>query len=381
MTEVRVLIENYWINKVTNKELYFKIKKALPKFRKFFTEQLGWRVIVNERIIKLEKMPAYAESFMGINTFKDVRDYCILCALLTFLEDKEDNEQFLLSELVDMIEIQLKEFIDVDWTKFVQRKSLIRAMQYAEHKGMLIVYEGSSDNLSSSMDTEILYENTGLSRYFATSFSRDISEYTSYRDFETEQIQDVDSDRGYYRINRVYRQLVSSPVMYWEEPDDQDYLYVKNQRQWVQKYLDGNLGGELHIHKNGAFFVMDENDCFGSKHPRDAMISELVLIICAEIRNEVADGSLKRGIDDSINIKKSRFSNIIAHSKEKYDSAWSKEYREMELDKLIAEVVDYMEQWMMLKIDNNEFMLYPAIGKFVGKYPKDFKVKGVDENE
>jgi hypothetical protein len=56
--------------------------------------------------------------------------------------------------------------------------------------------------------------------------------------------------------------------MYWKENDDQDSIYVKNQRQWVQKNLDDNLGGQLHLHKNAVFFVMDEDDCFGGKHPQ-----------------------------------------------------------------------------------------------------------------
>lgn len=381
MNEVRTLIENYWINKAADKELYNKTKREITKYRRFVTELLGWRLINNERILKIEKIPAHAEPFMGINEFTDVRDYCILCSLLMFLEDKEDNEQFLLSELVDMIEVQLREYMDVDWTKFVQRKSLIRALQFAEKKGMLDVYEGSSENLSGSIEHEVLYENTGLSRYFATSFNYDISEFESYHDFEVEQLQEVETDRGHFRINRVYRQLVSAPAMYWKENDDQDSIYVKNQRQWVQKNLDDNLGGQLHLHKNAAFFVMDEDDCFGSKHPRDAMIAELVLIVCAEIRSRVNEGVLFKEQDECVKVSKQQFVSLINLCKGKYDSAWSKEYREMNLDKLVEEIILYMENWMLLSKSEEGMVLYPAIGKIVGRYPRDFKAKEVAEDE
>ena len=104
MNEIRALLENYWINKAENKELYYKVRREITKPPRFITEQLGWRLINNERIIKLEKIPAHAESFMGIDDFVDVRDYCILCIILMCLEDNEDNEQFLLSELIDMLE-------------------------------------------------------------------------------------------------------------------------------------------------------------------------------------------------------------------------------------------------------------------------------------
>ena len=65
MNEIRTLLENYWINKAENKELYYKVRREIAKPPRFITEQLGWRLINNERIIKLEKIPAHAESFMG----------------------------------------------------------------------------------------------------------------------------------------------------------------------------------------------------------------------------------------------------------------------------------------------------------------------------
>ena len=55
---------------------------------------------------------------MGIAAFSDVMDYCFLCAVLMFLEDKEEEERFLLSELIAFVEVQLKEAISIDWTQF-----------------------------------------------------------------------------------------------------------------------------------------------------------------------------------------------------------------------------------------------------------------------
>lgn len=381
MNDARSLFENYWINKATDRELYNKAKRELAKYSRFIREQLGWKLINNERILKIEKIPAYAQAFMGIIEFTDIRDYCILCALLIFLEDKEENEQFLLSEMVDMIEVRLKEYMEVDWTKFVQRKSLIRALQYAEQKGMLDVYEGSSDSLSAGIGDEILYENTGLSRYFATTFNYDIARFESYRDFEIVQLQEVEADRGHYRINRVYRQLAVAPAMYWTENDDQDSIYVKNQRQWVQKYMDDNLGGHLHLHKNAAFFVMEEDDCYGEKHPKDAMLTELVLLICKEIRCKVGRGVIRREQDECIKLNREQLKNLILSCKEKYGSAWSKEYREMEPDRLVEQASSYMENWMLLSRNGDDITIFPAAGKIIGQYPKDYEIKEEAKDE
>ena len=44
-------------------------------------------------------------------------------------EDKEENNQFLLSDLIRYIETVISKYIEVDWTSFSQRKSLVRLLQ------------------------------------------------------------------------------------------------------------------------------------------------------------------------------------------------------------------------------------------------------------
>ena len=142
MSEVRTLFENFWICKDTDKETYYKVKRDIPQFQRFVREQLGWKLVHTENLLKLEKRPAHAEAFMGIGEFTDIRDYCILCVALMYLEDMPEQEQFLLSELIDYVETQLKGYMSIDWTSFSQRKSLVRVLQYMEKLQMLRVYEG-----------------------------------------------------------------------------------------------------------------------------------------------------------------------------------------------------------------------------------------------
>ena len=99
MSEITALVENYWICREQDRELYNKVKRDIPTFQKFAREQLGWKLLNHERFLKLEKIPAHAEGFMGIQEFQEVRDYVILCIVLMYLEDKEEGEQFLCRSL------------------------------------------------------------------------------------------------------------------------------------------------------------------------------------------------------------------------------------------------------------------------------------------
>ncbi len=383
MNEVRTLLEQFWIARETDRETYFRVKRDLPRFRKFIQEQLGWRLIQNEKLLKLEKIPAHAECFMGITEFQEVRDYCILCVVLIFLEDKEEQEQFLLSELVDFISLHLKRVMEVDWNSFSQRKSLVRALQYAEGKGMLKVYEGSSDHLSEGIGQEVLYENTGLSRYFAVGFMKDISEFQSWKDFEKESGEEgmqPDTDRVRSRVNRIYRQLAVCPAMYWDGNEDADALYLKNQRQWVERYLEANLGGRLDVHKNAAFWMLEEDDTYGLVHPREAMLPELVSLVCSEIRHR-ASGENTRQEGEKIRLTELQLDKLILRCRRKWSDAWSKEYREMDEERLLQNVKEYMRNWMMLEQDGSHVWILPAAAKTSGFYPNDFKIKRGEDGE
>ena len=372
MNEVRTLLEEFWICKATDKETYYRVKRGIPEFQKFIREQLGWKLVHTENLLKLEKRPAHAEPFMGIGTFTDIRDYCILCVVLMYLEDKEEQEQFLLSELIDYVETQLKQYMEIDWTSFTQRKSLVRVLQYMEELQMLRVYEGRSEAFGAEAGQEVLYENTGYSKYFATSFPTDISGYESWQDFEKTDFDEVLEDRGAVRINRVYRQLAVCPAMYWKENEDADALYLKNQRKWVSKYLQKNLGGNLDIYKNAAFFTLEDRDGYGVVHPRDAMLPEAVLLLCAKLQQELTAGKIRKEENERIVMEKSRFAKLLLDCRNEWQMGWSKEFREMEEEKLLDAILTYMKDWMMLEEKGEQIVILPGAGRLAGRYPEDF---------
>ena len=309
---------------------------------------------------------------MGISEFTEIRDYCILCAVLMYLEDKEEQEQFLLSELIDYVETQLKSVMAIDWTSFSQRKSLVRVLQYMERLQMLRVYEGKSEAFSQEAGQEVLYENTGYSKYFATTFPTDISEYKSWQDFEKSDFEELSENRGAVRIHRVYRQLSVCPSFFWEGNEDADALYLKNQRQWVGKYLQENLGGNLEIYKNTAFLTLDADDCYGLVHPRDAMLSEAVLLVCAKIREKEECGEFTKTDRECIELSAVEFEKLMEECRKQNIEAWSKEFREMDKEKLTETVLEYMKNWMMIKKAGDRLTLMPSAARLAGFYSEDF---------
>ena len=210
----------------------------------------------------------------------------------------------------------------------------------------------------------------------SSSFTTDISGYESWKDFEKTDFEEFEENRGSRRINRVYRQLAVCPALYWDSTEDADALYLKNQRQWVGRYLRENMGGNLEIYRNAAFFALEADDCYGTVHPREAQISESVLLICAEIQRRLEEGNIELQEDECIAMPESTFRDIIVGSRRKWKDAWSKEYGEMDEDRLVETILKYMEDWMMADRRENQIVILPAVGRLAGQYPADYKGGG-----
>ncbi|MDD3335275.1 MAG: TIGR02678 family protein [Eubacteriales bacterium] len=376
MNEFRRLLDRFWVTRLDDKELYYDLKRRLSDYESIVNEQLGWNLISNEMVIKLEKTPPRSMPWMGVQEFSETLDYCLLCALLLYLSDLEDGQQFLLSSLTEAVKAYLEKVQPIDWTRFPHRKSLVRVLRYAQQIQLIIAYDGSSDGFGSSQEQEVLYENTGLSRYYAVHFGRDISACQSAQDFESFSWEG-DSDRGRQRVHRVYRQLALCPALYWSSQDHADYDYVKNQRQWVSHYLEDTLGGELQIHKNGAFFVVDSEDRFGLCHPRNTILSDVVLLLCSQIREKVRAGSLLPMADDRIVFTRTEFNQELDECRCTFSKGWGSQIRDMSDEALQQAVIDYMLGWMLLESQEDAVVLLPAAGEWVGHYSKRYL--GIEE--
>ncbi len=382
MNAISLLLDNYWIIRDLNKEDYYQIKNEIndKETKRFIQEMLGWKLIHTENLIKLEKIPANAKAFMGIEEFLETRDYCLLCAVLMFLEDKEENNQFLLSDLIRYVEAIISEYMEVDWTSFAQRKSLVRVLQFVENKGMLKVYEGDSSNYSKEMASEVLYENTGLSRYFATNFPIDISNLETWADFEKKQMEELDDKHGQLRINRVFRNLVTCPSLHFIDPNDSDFLYLKNKRAFINTSIEKNMNGTLELSKNNVAIIFVDTNPIGDYHPKNSMLSEIVLLINHEIYKMSKDK--KRLIinqDDTVTIANHKFDEILLKLKKQYHNLFSKEYREMTNDKYLLLVKDYMQKWLLIKEENEQIIIYPSIALTSGKYPDYMEEKTYEQ--
>ena len=280
MNILEILLNRRWILKSRERELYYQVKEALASGgeKKFLREKLGYQIIVNQHMIKVEKLPAAAENWMGISEFSDTIEYEFFCIVLMFLEDKEAEEQFVLSNLTEYVQSQYEKE-QVDWTVYRYRRHMIRVIKYCVSCGILNVNDGNEESFVKDNAGEVLYENTGVSRYFMKNFTQDIMALNMPEDFQKEEWIDVDEDRGVVRRQRVYRRILMSAGLYKDADTEEDFAYVRNYRNMIESDLAEWLDCELHVHRSSAYLVLGENSRLGRTFPEENTLSDVVLLV------------------------------------------------------------------------------------------------------
>jgi uncharacterized protein (TIGR02678 family) len=373
MKVLEVLLNNRWILKSRDRELYYQVKEALAsgEEKKFLREKLGYQVLINPYMIKVEKLPAAAENWMGISEFCDLIEYVFFCLVLMFLEDKEAEDQFVLSELTEYVQSQYREE-QIDWTIYRYRRHMIRVMKYCVACGILNVNDGIEEGFAKDDTSEVLYENTGVSRYFMKNFTQDIMGYTVPKDFEKEEWIDLDEDRGIIRRQRVYRRLLMTMGMYRERDTEEDFAYVRNYRNMIQGELSELFPCELQVHSSSAFLILEENCRLGRTFPEENTLSDIVLLLYQLLQEEIRTGRVEVPLDEQIRLPKENFQRLVEKCKEQFGVGFNKTYREMTFAEFYREVYDYMENLMMIEQAYGDIYIRSAAGKIMGKYPEDF---------
>ena len=373
MKELEMLLNQRWILKAEDKELYYRVRDSVGELRKYCTEKLGCQILDNSLMIKMEKIPVVPEAFMGIREFTSREEYVYLCILLMFLEDKDAQEQFILSQLTEYLSAQLPGELS-DWTVYTNRRRLIRVLRYAVSQGILGITDGADELFMDDAGGEVLYENTGASRYFMRNFPKDIMGYGSSLDFRDSEWFDVDEDRGFARRHRVYKRLLFAPAMYREDGSEEDFEYLKYYGRRLSEELEQIFDCHVHIHKGSAYLLSGDDCRMGTVFPGNNSISDILLLCFREIRKKIEKGQWKTGLDETCLIDQIEFENMIKEMKQEYGSGFSKNYREMPEGEFVKSVLDEMKLWMFIRKEElaHQIKICPLTGKIQGSYPEDY---------
>lgn len=380
MNAFEELMNHRYIIKKKEREKYYHVKDELGSIKEFITEKLGYRIVQNGTLIKLEKLPGEAQAWMGIGDFSSVMEYVLFCLILMFLEDKETEEQFVLSQLTEYVKAQYPGG-NIEWTVYEHRRKLIRVIKFCMKQELFYINDGSEDGFATNLETEALYENTGVSKYFTRNFTQDISQYQKTEDFFQSDWMDMDEDRGIVRRQRVYRKLLLSMGVYREKEQDEDFAYIRNYRGVIETDLEKVTDCQLQVHKSSAYLMIGEEGDLGKMFPGNNSISDAILLLFYKIQEMVKAEKLLLKVNETICLSEVEFQEIVVQCKEEFNDGFAKKYREMSKEEFAGILMKELEQFGMIQIDEvtKDITIMPIAGKISGSYPEEFLKKETED--
>ena len=376
------LLENFWILREEDPENYQMVREREGALRSYFLEKMGFNLIIHRSFAKLEKIPVKPEAWMGIQSFKSVRDYVIFCCLLAYLEGKNVDEQFLLSNLCE----ELKGFYPgeegLDWTNYEHRKSLLRVLERAAEIGGVKIVDGDVSVFSHQENYEVLFEVPLVSRYFMRSYPQDLFNFESKEEILEAEWQGREEDAGLRRRHRVYRQLFLSPVMYSRDSEDPDFIYLRNFRNRIREDIEKHTDYQFELYRNCALLTLLERKAHFTVYPDNKAIADIAVQFASFVRQQQKQEDISLKHDGSLSLTLTGFEKWVQSCKEIYGKGWSKQYREASLSEVARDLLQFIIDWKMARQDRETGLisLLPLLVRITGKYPGDFaNVKGVNK--
>lgn len=372
---MNALLNRPWISKENDSQLYYWIKEQYSELRDWFRQYPGYSLMINSKVVKLEKTPVIAYSWMGFQEFREPLDYALFTYSLWFLEGKAERDQFLLTDLVKEVrDYMIEQSMEVNWKNYFHRLSMARALKKLKSLDVLQAVDGHEANWATTNDekNDVLYECTFNSRYVLRNFPKDLSEYTNMADMsETMNYGDEQDGLNNRRRHHMYRRFLIEPIVLDAQWQD-ELFYFHGQRKNILTQLKNMFGWEGSRYQEGIIFFEPELMADAELFPTLSSISDLAMLVCGIVRNDVIQSNLKTIADENgvVRLTKSELERILIKLKEENGEYWINDYRKMKSPDLAEEVCNHLEEWGFGEWEENHgfFLLNAAAGRWTAKY-------------
>lgn len=372
MEALALLFEQYWVLREEEPESYRLIRDRELKLRRYLQDKFGLDLIVHQHFAKLEKIPVEPHSWMGIQAFQEQMDYAIFCCALAFTEQKEVDEQFLLSDLAESIRELYPSEIPLEWTLYQHRRSLVRVLKQMMELHLLKSVDGNVESFQHDEEEEVLFEVTIYSRYFMRSYPDDLYKYQTMEELIEEEWARHQED---FRRKRVYRKLMMTPFVYRKSEDDPDFAYIRNFRNRLREDFEEHTPFRLEVFKNVAMLTLPEPKKRYTFFPNTSGIMDVALHTIAVIRQHLQDFEINEF--GQLRLPLARFQTIVKETKEIYGRGWAKKYRDLSLEALCDEIIALWQDWDMAQLereDVNMLTIFPGAARMIAFYPQDYEL-------
>jgi uncharacterized protein (TIGR02678 family) len=366
---IEYLLHSVWITRERNLEVFFAIIDRREQLSKFFYEKFKYDFVIQNELVKLEKIPITPKPWMGIEEFTKKEDYVLFALVMAYLE-KLLNEQFVLSDVTKFITSNYPSSETIEWTLgkgYQNRLSLIRALKYIEAMGMIESVEFTIDEYKNSENYDVLYNKTSIHRYYLRKNSLDLSSAESIIDvytllWEERQVQKLSQKET------LYRELLLLPCLNESNLSEVDIKFMREHQDLFSTEFENYLGSSFELYKSSALLTREETKTQVDIFPNRRKESVLIMQISSLIRDYLDEGVLTCDVNGSLYVTRFQLEQWIEEIREYHSHEWPVAYLSKSTGALVQEVVEHLTEWNMIQFDSdrNEYICYEVIGRICG---------------
>lgn len=367
-------------------ETFALIRRHARDLQRWFAEQLGYRLVVDTELARLHKRPAPGARPRPLRTASglpfDARRYALFCLVLAALERME--VQTVLSELavqVALLAASEEGIGRLDLDSYAERQAFVDAVRQLVDLGVLALADGE-DSAFVEGRGDALYDIHGrrLSQLLSVPLPA-VAPVEAPPDPEAlggDFYPDTEEGANRRLRHRLLRRLVEEPVLYTDELEETERLYLNSQRHYLLGQVAAHTGLAVEVRREGLVAVDPVGRLSDLQFPGTGTVSHAALLI-AEVLADRARAAPERAVTVSLVELEEAVAGLLA----RYGHLWSKRYREdpAGADRLLADALERLEAMGLAVRRPGGIEPRPALARYQPLAPPTPPGRGDDDHE
>ncbi len=356
---LRLLFENFWIIRKEEPEHYNFLRRHQTALQKELRQRFGLNLIVRPQYIQLLKRPLHLQAWMGEVGLNTPFDYALFCCCMAYVEGLEAETPFMLDELLRDLDLITPEEMQVDWTNYNHRKSLVRVVSKLGNLGIIEIIQGEADGFEQSeVNQEILFVTTVQGRAFLARAPQAYTEYPTFEDYW----QDYQASLNLEGNQILYQRLMTEPLIKRTSENEETFIRLRKNHHHMQDYVETNTPFYLELYRDYVAFTLEQRDLwqvFPSRKVLDEILIQLATILRKENRQANPYGEIVLSLGE--------WEWLMKELQETYQAYWSKEFTDMNQPQLSQALLERGIDWFLFTLTENQVIIQPVFGRLIAE--------------
>jgi uncharacterized protein (TIGR02678 family) len=368
-------------------EAYRLVRTHFAALEKWHEQHTGWRIQHSPSFFRLERSLHMPLSPVLDEKLKRPRDFVCLAWILWFAEQRHlagggRNQQFLLSQMAEELQRQSQEEpgAALDFRNLQDRYSMRRALEYLTQLGGLQTLEGEVKKWEDTPESEVLYEFTlishalieALNEQRVTAMGQQIAGWDQMLQESGSQAHTTASDIP--PLVRAWRTLLLGPALFRHD-DATAFAALLASAERVSDELAQSSGWLLELNRDYACIVRGGTLSLGAGPTLtlNAAHDQMILLLCTELRQQVAEGICPPDACGCLHITSSDINALFNSLRQRYGSYWGASVKESKATDLLADIYARMRLLGLLRGPDAEgqVLILPTVARYSVAYAQE----------